>query len=69
MGEIPPVHFDKKEALCLSCKLKIWYIECDTRDGIVVLMHIAWAAITTSVSRVYQNLQFGRGIVSHASVQ
>ncbi len=35
----------------------------DARDGIVVLTHIAWAAIVTSASKVSYDHQQRRGIV------
>ncbi len=38
------------------------------KDGIAVLTHMAWAAISTSVSKVSYDLQLRRGIAVHASV-
>ncbi len=49
--------YEKKEALCLSCTWKRRKFSIRCKDSIVVLTHIAWAAIVTSASMVSYDLQ------------
>ena len=52
-----------EEALCLSCGWEPRKFAIVHKDSIVVLTHIAWAAIVTSASKVSYDHQQRRGIV------
>lgn len=50
-------YLEFKEALCLSCGWEPRKFAIVHKDSIVVLTHIAWAAIVTSASMVSYDLQ------------
>lgn len=58
-----------EEALCLSCGWEPRKFAIVHKDSIVVLTHIAWAAITISVYKVFLGPPIRRGHLQfHASV-